>query len=837
MSRRWLLSTPWIASALLTAALACSGPGGGHAELDGGLIQLADSLEQSTLVTGSAPMAARQQRRWGFHEPQAEWKPFSGDRLPWLAQVEVEQIEDGLRASLGRPASQRTMMLIGGLETTFDEGLLLEDFEAVLVRARSSDQFAGITVAHNLANESAIPRDLAFFYATDNAPPIFNDGSEQTYAIPLRPRQDEGEGTPLSDLAVVVATVSPATLDIMSVELVPRGATFLDDSGVKHVVRAGESRNTFFAHTPSKMTYRVRVPDSGRLDLGLTSSGGEAVTYRVTAAEGTDDPSVLMEETVSSSDSWQQRSIDLTAFAGRTVDLALEAESPRAGAVALWGAPVVSAGDTAERPNVIFYVIDGGGADLMSAYGYARRTTPFLEELAKEGAIFERAFSNSTWTQPSTASFMTSLQHSVLGGLRRGVHSTPIPTAATPMAVHMRRGGYQTASFSANPNSGRIIGVERGVDMLRDGAPTDHSISSVDLHKFFWDWRRDYPGKPYWIHFQTTDVHEPNHPTEPFAGRFVSPEEREELDQWDQQLFSAAGELFGRSSISNFYDTALERAGIPRQEFFGRRGGLYAETMLHQDHQLHDLVERLKAAGEWENTLLVIGADHGHPAGSYSRWGRGLFEPQPEPWQGALFDAYSSRVPLIMIWPGHIVAGQRYDQAVSMIDVLPTILDLVDLPQPTVLQGQSLAPLVTGGQQEIRPVILDEFRVDEVSGEMIGNLDIVDGRWGASLEIGPVIDGGDTEKGRHAVPAGGRWGAAHPYYAEAPKLLLYDLENDPFARAAVNEEHPDLVAKYKALLLEQWQAHQALSGQFSQVEEVTLSPEQLQQLRALGYIQ
>ena len=64
--------------------------------------------------------------------------------------------------------------------------------------------------------------------------------------------------------------------------------------------------------------------------------------------------------------------------------------------------------------------------------------------------------------------------------------------------------------------------------------------------------------------------------------------------------------------------------------------------MVHQDQQLRDLVTRLKAAGEWENTLLVIGADHGHPAGSFARWGRGLFEPQPAPWEGALFDAYAA---------------------------------------------------------------------------------------------------------------------------------------------------------------------------------------------------
>jgi arylsulfatase A-like enzyme len=818
-------------------ALACGGRPDAPAASATGILQLADLLDPASVVSGHAPMAARQQLRWSFHEPQPDWRPLSTDRLPRLARIEVEPIETGIRVALLPPPVQRSMLLIGGLEIALEEGLRLSDFEAVLIRARSSSQFAGITVAHNLDDPGALPTDLFFFYSADEAPPVFSDGSEQTYAIPLRPREGEAADVALRSLGVVAATVSPATLDILSVELLPRGAAYLDDFGVRPVVRAGETRNTLFAHTPAAISYPVHVPDDGRLDVGLSTETGQEVTYSVRAGGIAAEHQVLFEETVHGEAAWVQRSIDLSALAGQSVELTLESSSETSGAVALWGAPVLSGAGADKMPNVIFYIIDGGGADLMSLYGYERPTTPFLEELSKEGAVFERAFSNSTWTQPSTVSFMTSLQHSVLGGLRRGIHSTPIPTAATPMAEHLRRGGYQTASFSANPNSGRIIGLERGVDVMLDGATADHSASSVDLHEAFWNWRESYPGAPYWVHFQTTDVHEPNHPKPPFSERFVTSDQREQLGLWDQQIFRTAGALFGKTSIMAFYDLALEQTEISRQDYFGTRRGLYDETMVHQDHQLRRFVEQLKASGQWQNTLLIIGADHGHPAGSVARWGRGLFEPQPEPWQGALFDAYASRVPLLFIWPGHIEPGQRFDQPVSMIDVLPTLLDLVGLPQPEVLQGQSLTPLLTGKEQEIRPVILDEFRIDEQSGEMIGNLEIVDGRWGASLEIGPTDDSADGTLGRHAVPVGGRWGAVHPHYPDAPRLLLYDLENDPFALEAVNDDHPDLVETYRELLLEQWQAHRALAGQFTEAAEIALSPEQLRQLRSLGYIQ
>jgi len=69
-----------------------------------------------------------------------------------------------------------------------------------------------------------------------------------------------------------------------------------------------------------------------------------------------------------------------------------------------------------------------------------------------------------------------------------------------------------------------------------------------------------------------------------------------------------------------------------------------------------------------------------------------------------------------------------------------------------------------------------------------------------------------------------------------PRLLLYDLWADPFALHAVNDRHPELVEHYHRMLLRQWRAHQALGQRFREVGEVALTPEQLQQLRSLGYI-
>jgi arylsulfatase A-like enzyme len=230
-------------------------------------------------------------------------------------------------------------------------------------------------------------------------------------------------------------------------------------------------------------------------------------------------------------------------------------------------------------------------------------------------------------------------------------------------------------------------------------------------------------------------------------------------------------------------------------------------------------VERLKAEGEWENTLLIIGADHSIRA-AMDDMGVAIQDSLPPEWSRAMFRPSVSRVPLIFVWPGHIVGGQRFSEpVVSMIDVLPTILDLAGLPMPEVMQGQSLAPLLLGEEGwEPRPVILDQFYVDRETGELSGSIEVIDGRWGASLEINP--NPAAPEERQRPVP-----------------LLLYDLWNEPFALWSVHEEHPDLVEKYTEFLEAQWEAHQALAKLFTPSESVALTPEQLETLRALGYIQ
>jgi arylsulfatase A-like enzyme len=538
----------------------------------------------------------------------------------------------------------------------------------------------------------------------------------------------------------------------------------------------------------------------------------------VSLAGGThDDPTV-----------WTQLSVDLSHLAGRTVDLELSADG-EPGTVALWAAPTLSGSVRSERPNIIFYVIDGAAAEHMSVYGYNRRTTPFLERLAREGAVFEYAYSNSSWTGVSTPSFVTSLQSSAMGGGQNGRHVPPLEVRTAADLLHGV--GYQTALLTTNANAGTMNGLDRGVDMLREAGERTPESSS-ELHADFWRWRAAYPGQPYWVHFQTTDVHSPNLPVAPFAGLYVSPEARDKRLRWSEAIEAAGG------STATPYSDGFQTAGVDRHAFFDLARGMYDETMAQQDARIGDLVERLKAAGEWENTLLIIASDHGHQAGS-THFGLGLTDTLPPIWEGAILSSFQSRIPLMFVWPGRIAGEQRFRDPVSMLDVLPTVLDLLEMPIPDYTQGQSLAPLLLGQNGwEPRPVIFDEFVMDAATNELRGQIEVIDGRWGASLYVGPPLPNGwiHLRGHRNYPPPGSSFREGVP--EETPRLLLYDVWNDPHALHSLHEERPDLVEKYTAFLEGQLAEHLALAQQFTASDGgPALTEEQLRTLRALGYIQ
>jgi arylsulfatase A-like enzyme len=807
-----------LTAAILAAVLAasCAGPASDRPIPADRPVHLEEHIDQAKIVGSAPPEDLPSAVGWRFDRPRTDWSPIVPLRKA-ASPIRTEQLGDALRLVLDvrarEPRSDKDRYS-GGIITGLPDWRRA-DWAYIVVSARARSEGGVPTLAGKLNERSdAGGSDLARFADSTEKIELVADGRVHTYLIRADWSPGEYSGyarwhDPWTRLALWAESDREAEVDLLSVSLIPKEAKYAASPvGVLTEARGIALRRTLFMHAPGSIEYRLRVPKAARLDFGLgVLSLDSPLTFRVKGASGRAAAETLFEERFADRTGWGQRSLDMSRFAGRTVTLVLEAESERRGTVALWAAPTLSGArgpSTSPPPNVVLYVIDGGSADHMSVYGYNRRTTPHLERLAAAGAVFERAVSNSSWTKISAPSFMTSLHSSVLGPSENA--SGRLPPQAVPMAEHMHRAGYQTAVFVSNPHAGSMTGLDRGVDVLREAGVEPNSRSSEELQADFWNWRRDYPGRPYWAHIQPTDVHLPWTQNAAFAGLFVDPAAQGTYMEWYKRIALAEGSFAERFAT----------AGLDPVRFHSLARGLYDETMAHQDAEIGRFVERLKAEGEWDDTLFIVTADHG----SYAA-GLLPIDPMPTAWGPPNLASCVSHVPLIVSWPGKIRPGQRFDQRVSLIDLLPTVLELAGLPGADSAEGRSFAPLILGrGGWEERPVFLDEFLVRPDTGEVYGTIDVIDGRWGASLRIG-------------SAPGDER---ARPDDRRPAPLLLYDLWNDPQCARSLHRGRPEMVRRYGELLAKTFEEHRALAKRFTRLPDLPLDPERIETLRTLGYI-
>jgi arylsulfatase A-like enzyme len=773
-------------------------------------LHLEDHLDAATVEGSEVSADLFQPVEWHFDEPQPGWKATPPEPLPAPRPATVSQTEDALRITLG-PSTliPNGELVVGGVYVDVPEW----DHRAwahAVVRTRSSGP-GNIELAFNVWDPERLPDEESADLWEMNGEGfslLAGNGTVQTHQLLLRPRHP-WEGL-IQQFGVNIWADDPIDVEILSITVVPQAALYADRSGITTVRLGDRIQSAIWGHAPGRLEYRISVPEGPRLDLafGLFRED-QPVTFRVDVAPSGGASEALLEEILTDPSSWIQHTLDLSAYAGQQVTIGLEMEADSAGAVGFWGAPTLSGSRTSGKPNVIFYVIDAAGADWMSLYGYNLRTTPFLERLAGEAVVFENAYSNATSTPLSTPSYMTSLLYSAIDRFRS--YYDKIPDGVTTMAQHFGTGGYQTGVFVSNPFAATAVGLERGVDLVRVIDPPVPAVSSEYLHRAFWDWREAYPGTPFWAHFQTTDVHGPLLPTAPFSGLFITPERRADYDEW---------------LTMDSEDRAA--AGITGEQIVLARSALYSEGMAHQDHHLERFVARLKAEGQWENTILVIASDHGVTAGT------GIAVPG-HPRDAPHIHPFATHVPLMFVWPGRIVGGRRIRAPVSMIDVLPTLLDLTGLPQPELRQGHSLAPLllgqVTEAEWETHPLFVDVLVTDQISGELVGNIEVIDGRWGAALCLRP--DDPEAE----VRGAGTGDGLTDCTETVRERLLVYDLWDDPLLERPINEERPDLVDRYTKLLETQVEVNAVIRELISgRGQSVVLRPEDLEILRSLGYI-
>ena len=424
------------------------------------------------------------------------------------------------------------------------------------------------------------------------------------------------------------------------------------------------------------------------------------------------------------------------------------------------------------RPNLLLIVVDTLRADHLAAYGYTAGETPQLTQLAQEGTRFETAYAPSATTGPTHAGLFTG-QHPRSVGVRR--NAVPLADAHETLAERLAAAGWDTAAVVSSFPLHRKFGFDQGFasyddafDPVRasvrhtsyEGIPVpegfDRRADATSDRALAWLADRQEQRRPFFLYVHYFDPHEPYSAPARYQRRF-----------------------------------AVGKGATLRQQ----AAALYDAEVAFTDAEIGRLLAGLAALGFADDTLVVLTGDHGE----------GLFE------HGHLFhDVHlyeeAVRVPLLLRGPG-LARGSVVEAPVSLLDLLPTLLELLGLPPPPADgAGSSLVPLLNGrgGASPQRSLVLER-------------------REFTSARVGTVRVAGEQLALRR-----GRW-----KYIEAPlegRRELYDLLEDPGERRDLHEREPALVAQLSAELA-RWRAATPAAAAAGAV-----SPEDRVRLEALGYV-
>ncbi len=319
-------------------------------------------------------------------------------------------------------------------------------------------------------------------------------------------------------------------------------------------------------------------------------------------------------------------------------------------------------------PNVVVILVDTLRADRLGAYGNARGLTPFLDALAARGVVYRRAYAAGSWTQPSVASLFTSRfqsQHGVV------LASAEVDEDEVTLAEVLHQHGYATGAFSANALIAKRFGYGQGFDeyVALWGRPEDMHAKyrAEDMNALAVQWlekRNVAAGTPFFLYVHYLEPHTPYSPPAAMLDRTVVGRAHPDVGDVSKWL-----------NWGNY--------GHPNPEQLRDIVDVYDAEVASVDAGIRALCDSLERMGVLDDTILVVTADHGEAFLEHGVMGHG----------NTLYEE-AIHVPLLLVPAG----GTKHvdvDAPVSLLDVAPTVLDLLGLAAPEAFEGRSILPDAT----------------------------------------------------------------------------------------------------------------------------------------------
>lgn len=338
---------------------------------------------------------------------------------------------------------------------------------------------------------------------------------------------------------------------------------------------------------------------------------------------------------------------------------------------------------TCKNCKIIFISIDTLKAKNTHFLGYKKKTTPHLDRFAEKSIIFENAFSVASWTLPSTMSWFTSMypsQHKVLNKFTSPDDNKRMVTnlkytspKAQTLAEALKKQGYYTGGFTGGAGVEHHFGFDQGFDIYTDDKNFGGFKDSIPKAL---NWIKKHKNKKFFVFLHGYDVHGQYVPEEGYDYRFVD--------------FSYRGKLTGsKEEQAGLREQGLNQGKVYLTDEDVRfLTALYDEKIQRADSLLGKFISDYSRLGLLEKTVIIITSDHGEEFYEHGRIDHGH----------SLYDEVT-HVPLIMYVPS-VKQGKRIKNQVRSIDLMPTILDLLEINKDRSIKkqmaGKSLAPFLKG---------------------------------------------------------------------------------------------------------------------------------------------
>lgn len=569
--------------------------------------------------------------------------------------------------------------------------------------------------------------------------------------------------------------------------------------GLKRKLRmGGTERNILFAPPASELAFTLDFPENCVLEFGIGIMFGDASSTRdakgaafIVTLEMRGRERTVFQEFLNPP---QARDDALFAFERRRLELIHPGEDARisfrtegdVGLQCFWANPVLFPPGRSGL-NVIMISIDTLRADHLGCYGYERDTSPNIDALAADGVLFANTYASSPWTLPSHVALFTG-QH----GVHHQVYHKDerMDPDMTTLAEAFAAQRYACAAFTGGGFVSPVYGFSQGFDTYDVTAGgVFHQDSAERVFQAASDWLDRFSDRDFFLFLHTYQTHSPYACPPPYKVMYLN----------DDSLFGHVDLLQHLGGKENIFRSLpeLERHNII---------DLYDGEIRYTDEKLiGPLLAKLKESGLYERTLIVFLSDHGEEFYDHGGWGHGH----------SLYDE-SLKVPLIFKFPNSVHQAVKRDAIVSLVDVMPTIAEVMGLQvSESELDGRSLMPFLSGEERDDRTLLAD-----------IGS---------NVMELG-IPKKIATSRGRQKLILSQRFrpedldSFGYPPPQPGP-VELYDLRLDPREKKNLSDQQPDLAAG-----IIRWINDFYAQARKSQVSKVEIDDTVKEQLKALGYI-